>query len=115
MAKLEQLDGKTWEEFLAAPKAVLVLGKSDCEACSAWSQELEAFLEEDADHGDVRFGKILLDTPGLVSFKRANPWVKDVDTLPTTIIFRDGAQWKSFVGSGVERLTNRLARLTDGS
>lgn len=112
MSRLEQLDGKTWQEFLDAPKVVLMLGKTDCAACKAWSEELEAFLEKDEDYRDVRFGKILLDTPGLVTFKKAHgDWVKTVDVLPFTVIFQNGERKKSFAGAGVERLTNRLARL----
>ena len=34
MSRLELLDGKTIADFLAAPAAVLMLGKSDCEACA---------------------------------------------------------------------------------
>lgn len=111
MSRLEALDGKNWQEFVAAPTAVLMLGKSDCAACSAWSDELARFLEDDAQYPDVRFGKLLLDTPGLVSFKRANPWVAEVDVLPTTIIYKGGERAKTFAGSGIERLTNRLDRL----
>lgn len=111
MSRLETLDGKTWEEFTKAPLAVLMLGKSDCAACKEWSEELTVFLEQDETFPTVRFGKILLDTPGLVSFKRANPWLAEVDALPTTIIFKNGERAKTFAGGGIERLTNRLSRI----
>ena len=111
MQRLETLDGKTWEAFTQAPTAVLMLGKTDCEACRAWTEELNTFLESDERFKDVRFGKILLDTPGLVSFKRANPWLAEVDVLPFNVIYQGGSREKSFAGSGVERLTNRLERL----
>ncbi len=114
MSRLEALDAKTWETFVQAPTAVLMLGKSDCAACSEWSAELSAFLEDDNRFPDVRFGKILLDTPGLVSFKRANPWLAEVDALPTTVLFQSGEKKKTFAGKGVERLVNRLERLADG-
>ena len=111
MSRLEALDGKTWEEFTQAPTAVLMLGKTDCGACKEWSEELTAFLEEDGQFADVRFGKIFLDTPGLVSFKRANPWLAEIDVLPTTVIYKNGERAKTFAGGGIERLTNRLGRL----
>jgi len=108
MSRLEQLDGESWQEFVSAPAAVLVLGKSGCEACSAWSAELEAFLETDERWRDVRFGKLLLDTRGLVAFKRANPWVAELDVLPFNVIYVGGVPTKRFAGSGRERLVKRL-------
>ena len=62
----------------------------------------------------MRFGKIFLDKPGLVSFKRANPWLAEVDVLPFNIIYKNGNKEKTFAGKGVERLTNRLERITSG-
>ena len=108
MTRLEQLDGKSWQEFVSAPVAVLVLGKSGCDACSSWSAELEAFLATDTRWREVRFGKLLLDTPGLVSFKRANPWVAELDALPFNVIYVGGVPVKRFAGSGAERLVSRL-------
>jgi hypothetical protein len=109
--KLEAIDGQNWEEFLNSPKAVLLIGKTDCAACNEWTAELTGFLQSGSAPQDVRFGKLLIDKPGLVSFKRANPWLKDVDVLPFTVLFQGGEQKKSFAGKGIERLTNRLDRL----
>jgi hypothetical protein len=111
MSELETLDTKSWEALVASPAAVLVIGKSDCEACKAWSAELEAFLAEDRDWQHVRFGKLLIDQPGLVSFKRANAWLAEVDTLPFNVIYVEGQPVKRFAGGGVERLLSRLARV----
>lgn len=108
--RLEMLDGKSWEAFLASPAAVLMLGKSDCPACAEWTAELESFLEADARWTHVRFGKLLLDTPGLVSFKRANPWIAELDMLPVTLVFVNGKEAKRFAGGGVERLVTRMER-----
>jgi hypothetical protein len=113
--RLELLDGKTWEAFLASRVAVLMLGKSDCHACAEWTDELVAFLAADTRWRDVRFGKILLDTPGLVSFKRANPWIAELDVLPVTLVFVNGKEAKRFAGAGVERLVTRLERATEGA
>jgi hypothetical protein len=112
MSRLEQLDGRTWEDFLRAPVAVLMLGKSDCEACAAWTSELEAFLlAADTEWPRVRFGKILLDKGGMVAFKRAHPWIAELDVLPFTQIFVSGERWKSFAGGGVDRMLTRLRQL----
>jgi hypothetical protein len=111
MATLEAIDGGNWEEFLRTPVAVLMLGKSDCPACAAWTGELTEFLATDSEWSNVRFGKMLLDKGGLVTFKRAHPWIAELDVLPFTQIFRAGERIKSFAGGGVERLVNRLRQV----
>lgn len=110
MNRLETLTPATWQEFLTAPRAVLVLGKSDCDNCSRWAAELTEWLGRGDPWPDVRFGKLLLDTPGLVAFKRANPWVAELEMLPHTVIYKSGEIVKQFAGGGVERLEPRLQR-----
>ncbi|MBP88474.1 MAG: hypothetical protein CMJ64_17460 [Planctomycetaceae bacterium] len=58
MSRLKVIDRENWREFLAAPAAVLMLGKSDCEACGKWTEELTAFLDSDEAWTHVRFGKL---------------------------------------------------------
>lgn len=111
MSRLETLDKDNWEAFLASPAAVLLVGKSDCSNCQRWSEELTAFLDEDEEWRDVRFGKVLLDKPGLTGFKRASPWLAEVETLPFNVIYVGGERSSSFLGSGIDRLTSRLKRL----
>lgn len=111
MARLEAVDGKNWREFVGTPVSVLVIGKSDCPACAAWSDELEAFLGRDTEWTGVRFGKMLLDEGGLIDFKRANPWLADVDELPFNQLYANGERTKSFAGSGIDRLVSRLRSL----
>lgn len=114
MPELETLGREDWEAFVGAPSAVLMLGKSDCPACAKWTAELTEWLAgEGARYGDVRFGKLLLDTPGLGGFKRAHPWVTKLDVLPFTVIFRGGGKVKEFAGGGAARLQARLERLRD--
>jgi hypothetical protein len=109
--RLEMLDRTSWEAFLAAPRAVLMLGKTDCAACNTWTEELSTFLDTDEEFSDVRFGKLLLDQPGLVAFKRAHDWVAGVTDLPYNVIFIDGERAKEFAGGGADRLANRLRRV----
>lgn len=106
---LEMIDGATWRDFVKSDVAVLMLGKTDCEACARWTEELTGFLGGAHDFKAVRFGKMLLDQKGLTDFKRENgAWLKDVDVLPFNLIYRGGNLEKSFAGAGLERLTNRL-------
>ena len=107
---LEIVDGTNWRQFVAAPRAVLVLGKTDCENCARWSAELEEFLALDQEFVDVRFGKMMLDQRGLIDFKKANPWLAEVDALPFNVLYVGGERQKSFAGGGLERLRNRLRR-----
>ena len=111
MDRLIILDRDNWCEFLAAPYAVLMLGKSNCDACAEWTEQLQGFLETDQQWQHVAFGKLELDRPGLGSFKKANTWLSEVDDLPFTILYSAGDRKKDFVGSGIERLVNRMNRV----
>ena len=111
MSRLEAIEGRNWEEFVRSPVAVLMLGKSDCEACASWTAELEGYLANDTEWPHVRFGKMLLDRGGLAGFKRANAWLAELDVLPFTQVYVAGERWKSFAGGGIERLVSGLRQL----
>jgi hypothetical protein len=114
VTRLETVDGDNWEEFIQhSPAAVLVIGKSDCDSCARWSEDLAAHLEETDLWPQVRFGKVLVDTRGLTDFKRANLWLGDVDELPFNVIYVEGERAKSFAGGGFERLEARLRRVLE--
>lgn len=106
--RLISLDKDNWAEFLEAPVAVLVLGKTDCNACQEWGAELSAHLENDEQFTNVSFGKLMINQPGLIAFKKASPWLAEVDTLPYNIIYKNGEAVKRYAGNGVARLENRL-------
>ncbi len=108
MARLETIDGTNWREFVAAPRAVLILAKTTCQHCADWSTELSAFLDSDPRFADVRFGKMYLDRPGLIDFKRGNPWLAEVEDLPFNLLYENGERRKSWPGGGVSRLVDRL-------
>lgn len=110
MPELEMLDRATWEDFLSAPVAVLMLGKNGCAACETWTEDLSAYLTNDDASEHVRFGKLLLDTPGLGRFKIAQPWVAEVDVLPFNAIFVNGERVKEWAGGNIDRMVNRLNR-----
>jgi hypothetical protein len=112
MNRIESVDKDNWKEFVAADAAVLILAKTTCENCARWTAELESALTHEDLFPNVRFGKLYVDQPGLVAFKKANTWLADVDELPYNVIYRGGERAKGFAGSGIERLRNRLSRLT---
>ena len=111
--RLESIDGKNWEEFVAAPAAVLMLGKTDCGNCRVWAEELTELLADGSRWPGVRFGKMLIDTRGLIGFKKASPWLAEVDDLPFNVIYVEGERVKSWAGGGGDRLAKRLARVLD--
>jgi hypothetical protein len=112
MNRIESVDKDNWEEFVAAERAVLILATTTCENCARWSAELESALTQEDLFPNVRFGKLYVDQAGLVAFKKANTWLADVDELPYNAIYREGERVKGFAGGGIERLRNRLSRLS---
>lgn len=114
--ELEKVDGENWQDFINSGPVFLMLGKSDCGACNAWTDELVAFLGKDERYaGKVRFGKMLLDQRGLTEFKRAHGgWLKDVHDLPFNTLWAGGEKKKEWPGNGLERLTNRLDNVLAG-
>lgn len=114
MSELQTIDGGNWRDFVGDGVAFLMLGKSDCDACATWTEELVAFLDKDERYaGRVRFGKMLLDQRGLTEFKREHgEWLRDVNDLPFNLIWVGGERKKSWPGGGLERLTNRLDGLS---
>jgi hypothetical protein len=93
---------------------VLILAKTTCDNCARWAEELESALIDEAAFPGVRFGKIFLDQRGLISFKKANPWIAEVDVLPFNVLYVKGERVKSFAGGGIDRLRSRLQRLNEG-
>lgn len=107
MVDVELLTKDNWQDFLKEPKAVLMLGKTTCEACKEWTADLKEW--SDSPEG-IRFGKINLDEPGWGRFKLQEKWVSEVDVLPFNAIYINGENKKSWAGGGLDRLSNRLNR-----
>ena len=111
MATIEQLDEGSWESFLNAPLAVLMLSKKECISCIQLGDELSTWLSSGTAPLNVRFGKIMLDDPGMARFKIAQPWISRVDILPFNAIFVNGERVKEWAGGKLSRLQNQLERL----
>lgn len=112
--EIEVIGRDNWEALVAAPIGFLMLGKGDCDHCAEWTTELKTFLESDEanEFAGVRFGKMLIETPGLGAFKKANPWLAKLTGLPHNLIYVNGEQKKDWAGAGLDRLVNRLRRFT---
>lgn len=107
---LPQVDDASLGEVLGAPVAVLLLSLEACPHCRAWSEELDHQLAAGRWPG-VRFGKAVLDVPGLERFKAENPWLEELEGVPFNVLYREGEPRDGFAGAGLERLERRLARL----
>ena len=107
MVAIQELDAKNWEQALAAPTVLLILGKTTCQACKEWAAELDDWQST----FDIEFTKVLLDKPGLGRFKIAHPWVSEVDMLPMNVLIKDGEIVKQWAGAGIQRMENRIKRV----
>ncbi|MDA8594293.1 hypothetical protein N9L85_02855 [Euryarchaeota archaeon] len=109
MATIEQLDEGSWESFLNAPLAVLMLSKKECISCIQLGDELSTWLSSGTAPPNVRFGKIMLDDPGMARFKLAQPWISHIDIMPFMAIFVHGERVSEWGGGTLSRFQNKLA------
>jgi hypothetical protein len=109
MITLETINDSNFEEFLASPSVFLFLGKTDCEACNIWTNELLTNI--DSFEG-LRFGKVTIGSPGLTNFKRVHgAWLSQARELPYNTIWVNGEKQKEWPGGGLDRLKSRLVNL----
>jgi alkyl hydroperoxide reductase subunit AhpC len=90
-----------------ADRGVLVLTKNDCGHCAAYGKEIEALLAAGELDG-VAIAKLVLNEDGATRFKRANPWLSEVTTLPYTVLYERGVIVARFAGSKASYLQQRL-------
>jgi len=110
-AALTQVTDANIRELLAAPRAVLIIGKSDCGHCISYEKEILA-LQAQGALDDVAIGKLLLDAPGSPRFKKENPWLGSLKALPHTLVFLAGEHVENFAASKGAYLAERLEALT---
>ena len=108
MSTIERLNNENWSAFINAPVAVLILGKSDCAPCDSWTTKLGEWLGTGEHPANVRFGKTLLDEPGMTSFKQSQSWIAMVDVLPFNAIYVDGVREEEWSGGSLSRLKTKL-------
>ena len=92
------VDDDTVESVVGARHGALVLAKDDCDHCAAYEAEIRR-LHEQGHLGDLVVGKLVLTQPGSRRFKRANPWLSDVDFLPYTVLYANGEKVDEFAAS----------------
>ena len=98
----------TVDRVVGARHGALVLAKDDCDNCAAYESQIRRLLEE-GQLGDLVVGKIVLTQPGARGFKRANPWLIEVDFLPYTLLYASGEKVDEFAASKGTYLLERAA------
>jgi hypothetical protein len=88
----------TVDRVVGARHGALVLAKDDCDNCAAYETQIRRLLEE-GQLGDLVVGKMVLTQPGARGFKRANPWLSEVDFLPYTLLYAKGEKVDEFAAS----------------
>jgi hypothetical protein len=83
---LPRITDQSLGQFLEAEYAALILAKSTCGRCAAYEQEILKLQHKGALEG-VAMGKLVLDAPGALRFKKENPWLSCLQALPYTLLF----------------------------
>ena len=102
------LDDDTIDRVVEAPHGALVLAKDDCDNCAAYEADIRR-LGDQGLLGDVVVGKLVLTQPGCRGFKRANPWLSEIDFLPYTVLYTSGEKVDEFAASRGTFLLERAA------
>jgi hypothetical protein len=102
------VDDDTLDRVVGVPHGALVLAKDDCDNCAAYEAEIGR-LQEGGLLGDLVVGKLVLTRPGSRRFKRENPWVRNVDFLPYTVLYASGEKVDEFAASKGMYLLERAA------
>jgi hypothetical protein len=100
------VDDETVERVMGAPHGALVLAKDDCDNCAAYEAQIRG-LQDEERLGDLVVGKLMLTQPGSRNFKRANPWLSEVDDLPYTMLYASGEKVDEFAASKGRYLLER--------
>jgi len=109
-ASVLYVDDATVDRVVNARYGALVLAKDDCDNCLAYEAEIRR-LQEAGQLGELVVGKLVLTQPGSREFKRSNPWLRDVDFLPYTLLYASGEKVDEFAASKGMYLLERTADL----
>jgi len=104
---LPVITDQSLREILAAERAVLVLTKTGCGYCAGYEDDIRNLLSRGQLQGAV-VGKMILDQPGSSQFKRDNPWLRNLEFLPYTLLYRKGIKVDEFAASKGPYLLERF-------
>jgi hypothetical protein len=108
VSSVSYVDDDTVDRVIRARHGALVLAKDDCDNCAAYESQIR-HLQQEGQLGDLVVGKIVLTQPGSRDFKRANPWLRELDFLPYTVLYASGEKVDEFAGSKGTYLLERAA------
>ena len=95
---LLRVNDQNLKDVVEADLGVLILAKSDCGYCASYEQDILQLIGRGKLQG-VTIGKLVLDAPGSGRFKRDNPWLAGLKTLPYTLLYRKGERVDEFSAS----------------
>ena len=95
---VQYVDDESVDRIVGAPHGALILAKDECGSCAEYESEIRG-LQADGLLGDLVVGKLILTRPGSTEFKRANPWLRDLEYLPYTLLYASGEKVDEFATS----------------
>lgn len=110
MSTIIEVNDANYEDFMAYEKVALIISKSTCGNCANYALEIEELAAKGKLEGLV-VGKLILDKAGALNLKRANPWIKEVDFLPFTVLYYKGEKAEEFSASKGSYLRMRMRKV----
>ncbi len=98
MNSIQHIDDSNFEAFMEHDRVALLLTRSTCGNCVNYTQEIQELIEKGRLE-DLHIGKVILDQAGSVKLKKANPWIKDLDFVPYTVLYDKGQKVEEFAAS----------------
>jgi len=92
---VEEITDTNYQEFKQSPRAVLVVGTTTCKNCKTYDPVVNALSQ---NLPFIRFGKAILDKPGLTQLKREYTDIQKW-TLPTTLLTKEGKEISRLQGA----------------
>lgn len=105
--RYSKINDKNFLDFIKVEYAVLVLGKSSCGNCYEYDKDISEILNK-PEYATISFGKIVLDEPGSMMFKKNNTWISKLEYLPYTVLYRRGQKVDEFTASNLRYLEEKL-------
>lgn len=97
------------DALLRAERMALILARSNCNRCALYRSDIERLQQSGALAG-ATIGVLILDQPGTSLFKRDNLWLRSVDFLPYSLLYRHGQRVDGFAGARGRILLDRIRR-----
>lgn len=96
----------------ASDLGVLVVTRTGTGRSAVYQADIER-LRLQGQFDGVLMGKLVIDAPTAPEFMRENPWLDNLTSFPTTVLYQHGQQIERLATSRAADLLRRIAALTD--